>query len=51
MSEGGDLDSLIEGHSAYLDRLVSKGLLLSTRAGKEVDDLPHLSISASKFLI
>ncbi|WAQ93390.1 hypothetical protein PtA15_18A451 [Puccinia triticina] len=35
MSEGGDLDSLIEGHSAYLDRLVSKGLLLSTRAGKE----------------
>ncbi|KNZ60240.1 hypothetical protein VP01_158g9 [Puccinia sorghi] len=36
MSEGGDLDSLIEGHSAYLDRLVSKGLLLSTRAGKEL---------------
>ncbi|KAA1086261.1 Microtubule-nucleating Tub4p (gamma-tubulin) complex component [Puccinia graminis f. sp. tritici] len=34
-TEGGDLDSLIEGHAAYLDRLVSKGLLLSTRVGKE----------------
>lgn len=34
--EGGDLDSLIEGHLAYLDRLVNKGLLLITRAGKEV---------------
>jgi hypothetical protein len=35
-SEGGDLDSLIDAHNAYLDRLVSKGLLLSSRVGKEV---------------
>lgn len=35
ISEGGDLDSLIEGHNVYLDRLVSKGMLLSTRSGKE----------------
>ncbi|PLW44340.1 hypothetical protein PCANC_09939 [Puccinia coronata f. sp. avenae] len=34
-SEGGDLDSLIDAHNAYLDRLVSKGLLLSSRVGKE----------------
>ncbi|KAH9450460.1 hypothetical protein MJO29_014588 [Puccinia striiformis f. sp. tritici] len=32
---GGDLDSLIENHSVYLDRLVNKGLLLSNRVGKE----------------
>jgi gamma-tubulin complex component 3 len=32
----GDLDSLIEAHRAYLDRLVNKALLLSSKAGKEV---------------
>lgn len=31
IKKSGDLDSLIEAHRAYLDRLVSKGLLLSPR--------------------
>ncbi|KAI8445083.1 spindle pole body component alp6 [Phakopsora pachyrhizi] len=35
MSEGGDLDSLIEGHTAYLDRLVNKGMLVSHKVGRE----------------
>lgn len=32
----GDLDAMIEAHRAYLDRMVKKILLLSTKAGKEV---------------
>jgi gamma-tubulin complex component 3 len=32
----GDLDSLIEAHRAYLDRLVNKALLLSSNSNKEV---------------
>lgn len=32
----GDLDSLIEAHRSYLDRMVKKILLLSTKAGREV---------------
>ncbi|KAH9824870.1 Spc98 family-domain-containing protein [Melampsora americana] len=35
MLEGGDLDSLVEAHGVYLDRLVSKGMLLNPKAGKE----------------
>lgn len=31
----GDLDALIEAHSAYLDRMVKKVLLLSPKAGRE----------------
>ncbi|MBW0483746.1 hypothetical protein O181_023461 [Austropuccinia psidii MF-1] len=30
-----DLDSLIESHSNYLERLITKGMLLSTKSGKE----------------
>jgi gamma-tubulin complex component 3 len=36
----GDLDSLIEAHRAYLDRLVNKALLLSSKSGKEVRCVP-----------
>lgn len=36
MVEGGDLDSLVQAHRVYLDRLVNKGMLLNVRAGKEV---------------
>lgn len=32
----GDLDAMIEAHRAYLDRMVKKVLLLSSKAGKEV---------------
>lgn len=32
----GDLDSLIEAHRSYLDTMVNKALLLSSKAGKEV---------------
>ena len=35
----GDLDSLIMAHRAYLDRLVSKALLLTAKPGKEVSFL------------
>ncbi|EGF99420.1 uncharacterized protein MELLADRAFT_50714 [Melampsora larici-populina 98AG31] len=35
MLEGGDLDSLVEAHGLYLDRLVSKGMLLNPKAGRE----------------
>lgn len=31
----GDLDALIEAHRAYLDRMVKKVLLLSSKAGRE----------------
>ncbi|KIM53815.1 hypothetical protein SCLCIDRAFT_1222528 [Scleroderma citrinum Foug A] len=31
----GDLDAMIEAHRAYLDRMVKKVLLLSSKAGKE----------------
>lgn len=32
----GDLDALIEAHRIYLDRVVKKIFLLSTKVGKEV---------------
>ena len=32
----GDLDSLIDAHRSYLDRIVKKVLLLSHKAGREV---------------
>lgn len=32
----GDLDSLIDAHRTYLDTMVNKALLLSSKAGKEV---------------
>lgn len=32
----GDLDSLIDAHRSYLDRMVKKILLLSPKAGREV---------------
>ncbi|KAG0144469.1 hypothetical protein CROQUDRAFT_47284 [Cronartium quercuum f. sp. fusiforme G11] len=36
MVDGGDLDSLVEAHRVYLDRLVSKGMLLNPKkVGKE----------------
>ena len=38
----GDLDALIENHRAYLDRMVKKVLLLSSKAGKEENLLNQL---------
>ena len=35
----GDLDALINAHRSYLDRMVKKVLLLSTKAGKEVHSI------------
>jgi len=32
----GDLDALIDAHRSYLDRMVKKVLLLSSKTGKEV---------------
>ena len=32
----GDLDAMIEAHRSYLDRMIKKVLLLSSKAGKEV---------------
>lgn len=32
----GDLDAMIEAHRSYLDRMVNKVLLLSSKAGREV---------------
>jgi len=32
----GDLDAMIEAHRLYLDRMVKKVLLLSSKTGKEV---------------
>jgi len=37
----GDLDSLIDAHRSYLDRISTKILLLSPKAGKEVTS--HIS--------
>jgi len=36
----GDLDALISVHRVYLDRMVKKLLLLSPKAGREVDFFP-----------
>lgn len=33
----GDLDSLIDAHRSYLDRIVKKVLLLTHKAGREVN--------------
>lgn len=32
----GDLDAMIEAHRTYLDRMVNKVLLVSSKAGREV---------------
>jgi gamma-tubulin complex component 3 len=32
----GDLDAMIDAHQSYLDRMVKKVLLISSKAGKEV---------------
>lgn len=33
----GDLDAMISAHRSYLDRIVKKVLLISPKAGKEVN--------------
>lgn len=39
MKKEGDLDSLIEAHATYLDRLVNKALLITTKGGVPVSVL------------
>ena len=53
----GDLDSLIGAHRSYLDRIVKKVLLLSHKAGREVNmvtlpvalsNIPHRRIYSTR---
>jgi gamma-tubulin complex component 3 len=42
----GDLDALIDAHQSYLERMVKKVLLLSSKSGKEVRWSKHRLILA-----
>ena len=44
----GDLDSLIEAHKSYLDRMVKKVLLLSPKAGREVG---HIDLNCGELVL
>ena len=40
----GDLDAVIEAHQAYLERIVSKVLLRSPKAGKEAGCITKVAV-------
>jgi gamma-tubulin complex component 3 len=46
----GDLDALIGAHRSYLDRMVKKVLLLSSKSGKEVSFLRHYACEVPDYL-